>query len=73
MQSGGRAIGCARERVGEQMGKKRAGGGAGRRVRMRVGEGVGGPVGEREVVLGKFSLVWSQAIFAGLETQRSRP
>ena len=26
-----------------------------------------------ELVLGKFGLVWSQAIFAGPETQRSRP
>ena len=58
MQSGGRAIGCtckqvgarvsrwvsgwAHEWVGEQVGKKQAGGGADQRVRMQVGEGVGG-------------------------------
>ena len=34
--------GWAREWVGERVGKKRAGGGAGRRLRTRVGEGVGG-------------------------------
>ena len=42
MQSGAQAIGCVREWVGEQMGKKRAGVGVGRRVRMWVGKGVGG-------------------------------
>ena len=42
MQSGGRAIGCMRERVGEWMGKKPSGGGAGWRVRTWVGEEVGG-------------------------------
>ena len=42
MQLGGQAIGWVHEQVGEQVGKKRAGGGAGRRVRTQVGEGVGG-------------------------------
>ena len=53
MQAGGHAIGWvsdwvgrqgrwALEQVGEWVGKKQAGGGAGRRLRTRVGEGVGG-------------------------------
>ena len=37
-----RVGGWVRERVGERVGKKQAGGGVGLRVKTRVGEGVGG-------------------------------